>query len=488
MTGRSPTDNLPAAGTLEHRQRCTLWILIVLAASSPLLFALGVSTWKTPYPVSETVAILEDVQHATSAVSYFDPTARSWYRPLYFLTWHGLWRGTGSLDTAFLLFKSIEVAAPFALVVLFIWQLGPRSLLEGAAAWCAVAVLIGTPGFRYNLEVPLLMTLVGMPLALIVWMLVTRAPRLWHGPVIVLLTLIAIGYKEQGLVIAPVVVIAWWTRAPGATNRVTAAVVAATMAYLIFRFSFRANWPVFEQSVGFGFQTLEPNEALARFGTFPYGMYLYNAISTVSSVLFSEPTSGLFLITRDVTAGHVQPWELLYIVASVTLTATIAWWSRRVIPGFGRDGWTPDGRVALAFLASLLASGALSYLYSRDRLGGMTVIFYALASYAAIRHLAEQTSRVEGVTNRRFVCTASLLAVIALTWHVRAVGTLEWTRRMSESNYVDWLTQVPQRQLEFADRGIYLGIMSRMVHQGTAPDSARPSNYPGLVQRSMGPP
>ena len=81
---------------LEERRHRTLWILVVLAASSPLLFALGVSTWKTPYPVSETVAILEDVQHATSAVSYFDPTARSWYRPLYFLTWHGLWRGCRS--------------------------------------------------------------------------------------------------------------------------------------------------------------------------------------------------------------------------------------------------------------------------------------------------------------------------------------------------------------------------------------------------------
>ena len=481
-------DNLSAAGNLEHRSRRNLWILIVLAASSPLVFALGVSTWKTPYPVSETVAILEDVQHATSAVSYFDPTARSWYRPLYFLTWHGLWRGTGSLDTALVVFKAIEVVAPLLLVVLFIWQLGPRSLLEGASAWCAVAVLIGTPGFRYNLEVPLLMTLVGMPLALIVWMLVTRAPRLWHAPVIALLTLIAIGYKEQGLVIAPVVVIAWWTRAPGATNRLTASVVAATLAYLTFRFSFRENWPVFEQSVGFGFQTLEPNQALVRFGAFPYGMYLYNAISTVSSVLFSEPTSGLFLITRDATAGHVEPWEVLYVVSSVALTATIAWWSYRVIPGLGREGWTPDGRVALGFLASLLASGVLSYLYSRDRLGGMAVIFYALASFAAIRHLAEQASRVEGVTTRRFAFTASLLAVIALTWHLRAVGTLEWTRRMSESNYVDWLTQVPQRQLEFAERGVYLGIMSHMTGQGTAPDSVRPSNYPSLIQRSLGPP
>jgi hypothetical protein len=476
-----------APGSRQDGQHRRLWTLAVLVVSSPLLFALCVSIWKTPYPVNETVAVLEDVQLAPHWYSYFDPTARSWYRPLYFLTWDRLWRGTGSLDMALWLFKMIEVAAPLALVVLFIWQLRPRSLLEGAAAWCAVAVLIGTPGFRENLEVPLLMTLVAMPLALIVWMLLTRAPRPWHGPTILLLTLIAIGYKEQGLVIAPVVVIAWWTRAPGAGPRVTAAVVAATVAYLGFRLAFRQNWPVFEQSVGLGFQILEPTQALARFGAFPYGMYAYNALSTISNVLFSEPTGGLFAIARDAAYWRVQSWEIVYVVGSVTLTATIGWWARRVIPGLGRDGWTPEGRVALAFIISLLASGALSYLYSRDRLGGMTAVFYALASYAAIRHVAEQASRTELVTGRRLAAITALLAVMALTWHVRAVGTLERTRHMSASNGVAWLTQMPRRRLRFTERRVYLGIMNHMVSQGTEADAVLPSNYPTFVQRILGP-
>ena len=84
--------------------------------------------------------------------------------------------------------------------------------------------------------------------------------------------------------------------------------------------------------------------------------------------------------------------------------------------------------------------------------------------------------------------TASLLAVLVLTWQVRAVGTLEWTRRMSEANYERWLTQLPQRRVRFADRDVYLGIMSHMAAQGTSPDSASPSNYPDFVQRLLGPP
>ena len=40
-------------------------------------------------------------------------------------------------------------------------------------------------------------------------------------------------------------------------------------------------------------------------------------------------------------------------------------------------------------LVALAACGALSFDYSRDRLGGMAVPFYALAAYFALRDLAQ---------------------------------------------------------------------------------------------------
>ena len=46
--------------------------------------------------------------------------------------------------------------------------------------------------------------IVGMPLIVLVWILLQRVPRWWHAPAIVALTLVAIGFKEQGLVIVPV--------------------------------------------------------------------------------------------------------------------------------------------------------------------------------------------------------------------------------------------------------------------------------------------
>ncbi len=457
----------------------TRGFLIVLALWSPWLAALAVSMWKTPFPVNETVALLEDVQKATR--SFFDPTLRSWYRPLYFTTYDWLLRGTGSIDGTLVGFRILEIAAPLTLVVLLMWHLRPRTLLEAGAATCAVAVLVGTPGLRENLEIPLLMTLVGMPLALIVWMLLTRAPRPWHGLAIVVLTLVAIGYKEQGLAIAPVVVVAWWTRAPGAGTRVTVAVVASVVAYLAFRVAWSQNWPVFEQAVGLGFQWVDRDNAIARFGAFPYWMYAYNAMSTILNVLFSEPTSGMFIIAGDVINSRVEPWEIVHVVSSVSLTVTIAWWAVRVIPGLGRDGWSPDGRVALAFIAALLGSGALAYLYSRDRHGGMAAVFYALAAYAAVRHLAVRVANADATSRSRLALAASLLAVVTVTWHARAIGTLEWTRRMSQANSVAWLVQMPQRRVRFADRDVYLATMNHMFAQGTASDAERPTNYPRPV-------
>jgi hypothetical protein len=463
------------------------WFFLVLVLSLPLLAGLAGSMWRTPYPVNETIAILEDVPAGTPTPVFalFDLTARAWYRPLYFLTWDRLWRWTGSLDRALEVFKGIEVAAPLLLALLFLWQLRPRTPTDAAAAVTALAVLVGSPGFRENLEIPLLMTLVGMPMALGAWMLLTREPRPWTAPAVVGLTLLAIGFKEQGLVIAAVVAAAWWTRAPGATRSLAAAVAAAAAGYIGLRLAYSGNWPVFEQSMGFGFQILEPGDALARFGDFPYGMYAYNAMSTILNALVAEPSAGLFFISRDVAYAQVEPWEAVHVVSSVALTATIAWWARGALRGLRRDGWTEDGRVAVALVVALAACGVLSIKYSRDRLSGMAVPFYALAAYGALR-AAVAHGAAAAPRGRRL--TMALLAVIALTWQIRAVGTLEWTRRMSEANTVGWLTQLAPRRIEFAGRNRYLGIMESMAAQGVAAGAVRQTRYPRVVRRTLGPP
>jgi hypothetical protein len=457
------------------------WVAGVLAVSLPLVVALCAAMWHSPYPISETVGILEDVD--VSPNSFFDPRVRSWYRPLFHSTLYVFWRGTGSLDAALVLFKILEVVSAGSLIVLFIWQLRPRSLFEGAAAAFATAVLIGTPGFRDNLELPVLMTLVGMPLIVIVWMLLEREHRPWHTPAIVALLLVAVGYKEQGLVIAPLVIAAWWAGAPGARRSTAVTVTVVTVLYLAMRFSIKGSWKPFEQGVGLGFETLSPSDAFARYGSFPWAIYAYSAVSTVANILFSEPSAGRFRIAFDMTQGQLEPWEVNHLLSSTALTALIGWWGLRTWMREASRPWSVETRAFAAFVVTLAASGALGFSYARDRLGGMAAVFYALAAYFAMRAAARQ-ALLAGP--RRMVAVSVCLALLAGAWQIRAVGTLEDVRMQSEKTQREWLTDLQRRRVERADRVAYLRILEALAEQGLSPTLAQRTAYPDWLVALMG--
>jgi hypothetical protein len=476
------------------------WTAAVFAVSAPLVVTLVRVLWRTPYPISETVALLEDVD--TSPASFFlDPARKSWYRPLYHLTWMALWRGTGSLDTALVLFKGIEVAAVGGLIALLIWHLRPRTPVAAAAAAFAVAVLVGTPGFRDNLELPLIYTTVGMPLLLIVWMLVERERRWWYTPLILALTILAIGYKEQGLVIVPVVLVAWWMGAPGTSRTMAAAMVAMTAVYLAIRLSTSASWPAFVQDVGYGFTVLSPDQATTRFGNFPVGMYAYNMVVTTTNILFSEPTSGVFTVVRDLRSGEVAAWEINHVMSSALLTALIVWWGIGVlranpkpqIPsptskrvgiwglGFGtwdlsrRTPWSVESRVFVATVIAVAASAALGFNYTRDRLGGMAAVFYALAAYYTVRTAAE---RLVDAPRRLVISMGVGLVLLAGAWQLRTIGTVEHARLTAFKDRREWITNLQRRRVEFAKRAPYLRILNAMIDQGTTPSVPRPTAMP----------
>jgi hypothetical protein len=484
------------------------WTAAVFAVSAPLLVTLVRVLWRTPYPISETIALLEDVD--TSPASFFlDPTRRSWYRPLYHLTWMALWRGTGSLDTALVLFKGIEVAAVGGLIALLIWHLRPRTPIAAAAATFAVAVLVGTPGFRDNLELPLIYTTVGMPLLLIVWMLVEREGRWWYTPVILALAILAIGYKEQGLVIVPVVLVGWWMGAPGASRTTAAAMVAMTAVYLAVRFSTSGSWPTFVQDVGYGFTMLSPDQATTRFGNFPVGMYAYNVIATTTNILFSEPTAGVFTIVRDLRNGEIAAWEINHVISSASLTALIVWWGvgalrenlKTQIPnpkskkggiwglGFGiwdlnrATPWSVESRVFVATVIAVAASAALGFNYTRDRLGGMAAVFYALAAYYAVRTAAE---RLVDAPRRLRISVGVVLVLLAGAWQLRTIGTVEHARLTAFKDRREWMTNLQLRRVEFARRAPYLRILNAMVDQGTTRPVPRPTAMPDWAGSVIG--
>lgn len=463
-------------------ERATAWTIVVGLAAAAMVAALALIIWRTPFPVSETVALLEDVARRPAA-SFFVPDT-PYYRPLFHATLSALWNSSLPLDTRLSLLRSLHIIPPALLALLFVAHVRPRSALDAGAALLGLAVLLGSPGFRDNMEIPLSYTTVGMPLALAAWMILTAERRAWHAPVLVALAIIAIGFKEQGLAIVAVVMAAAITRAPGASRTVTAAVAVLAVAYVGLRLTWHGRLALFEQAIGLGFHEIEPREAIARYGAFPYFVYAYSAAATMANVLFSEPTGGVFSITWTVGHGVAAPWEYINAVSSLMLTSLIVWWGADAFARVRVEGWSEDARTAVALTLVLLACGALSFNYSRDRLGGMAVPFYALAAVFAVRAAA---TRIMEWPPARFAAGAVALVLLGGLWQTRVVGTAETLRAFSSRNQMEWLTQGPARREEFAARPVYLSILEVMRPQGIVDGAPRHTRFAPALARLFGP-
>jgi hypothetical protein len=141
-----------------------------------------------------------------------------------------------------------------------------------------------------------------------------------------------------------------------------------------------------------------------------------------------------------------------------------------------RQGWDDESRGVVVLALTLAACGLLSFNYSRDRLGGMAVPFYALAAYYAIRACAGAAG---ALSPGRFRIAAAGLLVVASLWQIRAVGTVEAVKVTAARNQMEWLAGLPQRTREFAERPVYLAILNALRPQGTAESAPHPTNYPG---------
>ncbi len=463
-------------------RRARFWTAVAAGVALPAVAILCFTLWRAPYPITDSIGHFEDVARRPAS-SFLLPTS-SYYRPLFYMTLSAVWHAAPTIADALTTIRFLHIIPIVLLVLLLLLHVRPRTPVDAAAATLGVAALLGTGGFRDNLELPLSYTIVGMPVVLAVWMLIERERRVWHPAAILALALIAIGFKEHGLVVVPLIVAAWWLGSPGATRTMAAAATVGAIAYVVLRLYFHdARLPMFEQDVGLGFTRVPASDAEARFGAFPLGIFAYSAASTIANVLFAEPTDGIFRIVQAIRNGESEPWQVVQVASSLVLTALVVWW------GFGtlRRGedrrWSPDARLFLVMLVVLLATGALSFNYSRERLGGMAVPLYAVAAFHAARAAALRASRV---STPIAAAMALVLLLLATGWQLRVVHTLETTRQRAINTEREWSLHYPARRAEAAHRTVYAGIMDAMLPQGTDPRAVRRTRYPRWIVRMIG--
>ena len=82
--------------------------------------------------------------------------------------------------------------------------------------------------------------------------------------------------------------------------------------------------------------------------------------------------------------------------------------------------------------------------------------------------------------------TTPVLMLLAGAWQVRVIGTIEYARETAEQHRREWLVQLRQRRIDFADRPVYMTIMSSLLEQGTAASRVIPTRYPRWIVVTLG--
>jgi hypothetical protein len=449
-----------------------------------LLAAIGLGVWRSPYAISETVAVLADLESRSWAAA-FDAEG-PYFRPLFWLSLDVVWQSASSPEAALVAYKVLHVASVAALVLLFAATVRVRERLDWAAYSVALPVLVGTGGFRDNLEnLPLNQTLIVMVMALLALRLLSgrgdtvhgrpaspahadvgQLDRWWPSGREAAAWSLAVGatlMKEQGLAVAAMLAVGGLAGAPGVTRRTGRSIALAAIGYLVARMIHLSVGPPFLRDVGLGFTMLSEVEANLRYGDWPWPIYAYNAAATAAHVLVGEPTRGVFEVTRAIWMGTVLPAQWIQVVALSTITLLVGWWSLQVF----KDGLVERRWLVWVFLAALAATSALGFNYTRDRLDGVAVTVYAVVAYFAVR---DALAQVVSWPRPRLAAAATAFAVLVLAWQTRAAGTVYYVRETAWQNRKEWILDYYERQHD--DRhanATYQRLMTTMRAQGRDP-------------------
>jgi hypothetical protein len=258
---------------------------------------------------------------------------------------------------------------------------------------------------------------------------------------------------ESGLLVWVIFIGATLVGARGISRAGVFGLIALLAAYFYVRFAlFDIGSPgLIERSSGFGFSMLDPVDLVDRFGANPVWFYIYNVVTSAVSVLFSEPTAGVFLVTSAAMRGEIQPSMVVNLIATAPVTVVIAvfawrrrhaWLSRR----FERD----DQLVAL-FGMVLVANAVISYPYTKDVIMSPAGTFFAVAGFVAVRNVL--TWLPDRVPLRVAMLAVAGTMLVSGTWAARVIATHVNLRTAAYAERNEWV----YAETSLAEEGVTLG-------------------------------
>jgi hypothetical protein len=337
-------------------------------------------------------------------------------------------------------YRATHAVQGAALVLLFVRLFRPRVWRDAAIVPFGLAVLLGMHTFvgtvREAFPINTFMTILLCAFAAAA--LAVARYRWWNDVLAAVLFVVASLTVETGLLVWVIVVCGALLGAGGVSRFGIAALILLLAGYFYVRFGlFDVGSPgLVERSSGFGFRVLEPSELMQRFGDNPIPFYLYNAVTSALSVLFSEPSAGVFRTTQAVVEGEVRPVMMVNAVASIGATALVlayAWLRRR--EWFARR-FDHDDRLVLLSGGVLAANAVISYPYTKDVVMSPAGAFLALAVCASARGL------IGSVSLPPRPLTAGAFAVVAFAvssaWGLRVLALHHTLRQAAVTERLDW--------------------------------------------------
>jgi hypothetical protein len=325
----------------------------------------------------------------------------------------------------FVWFRGVHVVQVLLMVVMWVALVRPRTLLDAAIVPFGLAVLFGMHTFAGTIReaFPINTHMTILLLCLAATLVALGRYRWWNDVAAMLLFVAASFTVETGLLVWVIFVGGALVGARGVSRGGLVGLTVLLAGYFYIRFvMFDVGSPgLVERSSGFGFGVLDPKDLIAQFGGNPLPFYAYNVVTSALSVLFSEPTAGVFRVTSAVMRGDLDLQMILNLVATTSVTAVIAAfvWQRRhewLARRFDRD----DQLVAL-FVMVLAANAVISYPYTKDVIMSPAGAFFAIAGFVALRNMF---GWLPVRPTQQFAATAmAVAAIVGMTWAARVVGT-----------------------------------------------------------------